>query len=77
MKPATRWNPRAAPGHEDRWTFRMPDMPPYPKGRVTAGNSPFSTCGVDYIGPLLVKENNGTTKAWVLLFTCFTTRAIH
>ena len=66
--------------HCTRYTggpFRMPEMPPFPKGKVTGGRSPFSTCGVDYFGPLMVKGNDGPTKAWVILFTCFTTCAVH
>ena len=66
--------------HCKRYTggpFRMLEMPPFPKGKVTGGRAPFSTCGVDYFGPLMVKGNDGPTKEWVILFTCFTTRAVH
>lgn len=35
---------------------------------------PFAKVGVDYFGPLYV---DGTTKVWVLLVTCATSRAVH
>ena len=38
---------------------------------------PFSLCGVDYAGPLLVKVGAGVKKVWIALFVCGTTRAVH
>lgn len=42
---------------------------------------PFSNCGVDYAGPLLIKDralrNAKLLKAYICIFICFTTRAIH
>ena len=38
---------------------------------------PFSLCGVDYAGPLLVKDTSGVNKMWIALFVCGTTRAVH
>ena len=42
---------------------------------------PFSKCGVDYAGPFLLKKFKGRcntfSKAYISLFICFTTRAIH
>ncbi|XP_006824435.1 uncharacterized protein LOC102809244, partial [Saccoglossus kowalevskii] len=40
---------------------------------------PFSTCGIDYTGALFVKNphNNTITKAYICLFMCAITRAIH
>ena len=32
---------------------------------------------LDYIGPLLIKENKVTEKIWVCLFTWLVSRAIH
>ena len=62
-----------------RWEcgpYRMPIMPPLPKHRVSA-SVPFAHCGIDYFGPLYVKESSGSKKVWVCLFTCLVTRAIH
>ena len=51
-----------------------------PKSRMTISR-PFTTTGVDFAGPLTLKASKGrcnkTTKAWVALFICFSTRAIH
>ena len=40
---------------------------------------PFTHVGIDFAGPLFVKEKpDGTkTKCWIVLFTCVVTRAIH
>ena len=54
----------------------MPVMPPLPKQRVSE-SVPFSHCGIDYFGPLYVKENSGTKNVWVCLFKCLVTRAVH
>ena len=40
----------------------------------TQPSRPFSRVGLDFFGPLYVEEG---TKAWVLLFTCATSRATH
>ena len=48
-----------------------------PEDRVTL-QRPFAMCGIDYAGPLFVKSSeSGTTKVWIALFVCGTTRAIH
>ena len=60
----------------------MPQMPPWPKERVTK-SIPFEYTGLDYFGPLYIKhysaegEAPATMKVWVCLFTCFTVRAVH
>ncbi|XP_062554164.1 uncharacterized protein LOC134219449 [Armigeres subalbatus] len=54
----------------------MADLPP---ARVTASR-PFSTAGIDYWGPILVKQQPrraAPTKAYVAVFVCFSTRAVH
>ena len=61
----------------DGGPFSMPTMPQYPKDKVTAGSAPFTTTGIDYFGPVMVKVNSNPVKAWVVLFTCLTTRAVH
>ena len=52
--------------------------PPLPECRVTE-SPPFAYCGVDFAGPLYIKEDNGTdsSKVWIALFTCCVTRAVH
>ena len=57
-------------------SFCLPRMPPWPKERV-AQSKPFQYIGLDYLGPLLVKEGSEVVKVWVCLFTCLTIRAIH
>ncbi|XP_055589036.1 uncharacterized protein LOC129741338 [Uranotaenia lowii] len=50
-----------------------------PTSRV-APRRPFTVCGVDYCGPVYLKSavrNRGPTKAYVCIFVCFTTRAVH
>ncbi|XP_062538675.1 uncharacterized protein LOC134206948 [Armigeres subalbatus] len=50
-----------------------------PASRVSP-TRPFSVCGVDYCGPFLLKatvRNRSTTKAYVAIFVCFVTRAVH
>ena len=38
---------------------------------------PFQYTGLDFAGPLMVKDVNQQSKAYVTLFTCATTRAVH
>lgn len=49
-----------------------------PSARVTAAH-PFSRSGVDYAGPFLLKQGRGRhpIKAYVCLFVCMSTKAIH
>jgi transposase InsO family protein len=57
--------------------YSAPDPPPLPKSRVSDVN-PFTYTGVDFSGALLVRDNNRREmKAYICLFTCATTRAIH
>ncbi|XP_062704693.1 uncharacterized protein LOC115265150 [Aedes albopictus] len=50
-----------------------------PASRVSP-TRPFSVCGVDYCGPFFIKptvRNRAPTKAYVAVFVCFATRAVH
>ncbi|GFY33214.1 integrase catalytic domain-containing protein [Trichonephila clavipes] len=47
-----------------------------PRDRIT--QSPhFQIVGIDFTGAILVKDNQGTRKSYVSLFTCAVTRAVH
>ncbi|CAG2224943.1 unnamed protein product [Mytilus edulis] len=54
----------------------MPNMAPFPRSRVSR-NLPFQGTGLDYLGPVYVKDDTVMKKRWICLFTCFVTRAIH
>jgi hypothetical protein len=56
-------------------SFQKPEEPNLPKARIQASR-PFQKTGVDYFGPLRVKEKENT-KVWVALFTCMVTRCLH
>ncbi|XP_076235101.1 uncharacterized protein LOC143179673 [Calliopsis andreniformis] len=50
-----------------------------PASRVTPAR-PFNTCGFDYAGPLLLKEQGRskiTYTSYICIFVCFVTKAIH
>lgn len=57
--------------------FPRPPTGNLPKDRTT-GTRPFQVIGVDYAGPILYKNRSGTqSKAYLLLFACSLTRAVH
>ncbi|XP_046592768.1 uncharacterized protein LOC107217180 [Neodiprion lecontei] len=63
---------------------KVPDvmMGDLPTERVRGSLKPFTNAGVDYAGPLQVRESRRrgrvpTTKAWIAVFTCLATRAVH
>ena len=63
-------------------SYSMPRMPHLPKEHVARSHS-FEYTGIDYFGPLYVKEFPKVTGqiveriVWVCLVTCFTVRTIH
>lgn len=57
-------------------SFRLPDPAPLPANRIRE-NYPFAITGVDYTGAIPIRQNGGEGSAYILLFTCGTTRAIH
>lgn len=63
-----------------RGKILTPIMGNLPKERLDPG-FPFLNCGVDYAGPVLILNRKGrgaqTKKAYICLFICFTTRAVH
>ncbi|KAK7590682.1 hypothetical protein V9T40_002295 [Parthenolecanium corni] len=60
-------------------SYAAPRMPPLPHFRVDDEQLPFAATGMDVFGPLKIRriESGEKGKAWVLLFTCLRTRAIH
>ena len=54
-----------------------PLMASLPQSRLQAFTPPFYNTGVDYFGPLLVKERRSTVTRYGCLFTCLVTRAVH
>ena len=59
--------------------FKTTFSPDLPEFRVDE-SPPFSHVGIDFAGPLLVKtgkQSKESTKAYVCLFTCASTRAVH
>ena len=59
--------------------YSEPSTSPLPTFQVEEA-PPFTYCGVDHAGPLFVKISPSTpcsTKVWICLFTCCTTRAVH
>ena len=52
-------------------------MAPLPAARVTPGIYPFESVGLDYFGPLYVKQGRSRVKRYGCLFTCLKCRAVH
>ena len=48
-----------------------------PETRLRPDKPPFTYVGVDYFGPLQVKQRRSKVKRYGCIFTCFTTRAVH
>ena len=52
---------------------KMADLP---QERCTEA-APFTYCGVDMFGPLIIKERRSEFNRYGALFTCFSSRAVH
>ncbi|XP_026063123.1 uncharacterized protein LOC113046525 [Carassius auratus] len=52
------------------------DTAPLPRDRIIE-SPPFAVTGIDFAGPLYVKNDHVLCKAYVALFTCAVTRAVH
>ena len=52
-------------------------MAPLPAGRVTPSRGPFEHCGVDYMGPLEIKQGRNRLSRYCCVFTCLASRAVH
>ncbi|KRY64590.1 hypothetical protein T4A_8601 [Trichinella pseudospiralis] len=51
-------------------------MAPLPKNRLVKTHA-FDNVGIDFAGPLYVKDGRTISKIYICLFTCMATRAIH
>ncbi|XP_064482953.1 uncharacterized protein LOC135395790 [Ornithodoros turicata] len=49
---------------------------PLPAERVTP-ILPFEVAGVDFVGPVFVKTDDGSKRSYISLFTCAVTKAVH
>lgn len=56
--------------------YPEPVTPPFPFDRVNKAK-PFQVTGIDYTGALEVKNCDKIVKAYIVLFTCAVTRAVH
>ena len=57
-------------------SYRVPKPADLPEGRVQ-GSKAFCDVGIDCAGPLYIKATAGMQKAYVCLFTCSLSRAVH
>ena len=48
-----------------------------PKERLMSEDPPFTHVGVDYFGPLYVRQRHSNVKRYVCFFTCLAVRAVH
>ena len=48
-----------------------------PAGRVTPSRGAFEHCGVDYMGPLEIKQGRNCLSHYCCVFTCLASRAVH
>ena len=51
-------------------------MAPWPTSKVIRSQA-FTNTGLDYFGPLYIRQRKDHVKVCVCLFTCITVRAIH
>ena len=52
-------------------------MADLPEDRLTPDKPPFTYVGVDYFGPLYVRQGRSQVKRYGCVFTCLTIRAVH
>ena len=52
-------------------------MAPLPAARLIPSEPPFTRVGIDYFGPLNVKQGRSQVKRYGCVFTCLSIRAVH
>ena len=58
--------------------YALPMPPELPQFRYDTSTRPFSNVGIDFAGPLTVKDRSGMhIKGYICLLTCLTTHAIN
>ena len=57
-------------------SYIPPDPPALPAFRITQDH-PFTYTGVDFAGPLYVKQSNRMEKVYMVIYTCAVSRAVH
>ena len=58
-------------------SYHAPPVPPLKPFRLEKA-PPFTHTGVDFAGPLYVRQPEGTSsKVWICLYTCCVIRAVH
>lgn len=62
---------------KQKGTPQTPATGDLPHARLDPFHRPFTNCGVDYFGPMMVKVGRRREKRWGALFTCLTSRAVH
>lgn len=59
----------------------VPQMGNLPLSRLSPADFPFQSVGVDYAGPIISSSRQGRgcrlVKVYIVIFVCFTTKAIH
>ena len=63
--------------HWEGGPFKTPPFAPFPKSLLQIDDKPFLYVGLDYLGPLLVNNEQRLIKNWICLFTCLKIRAVH
>ena len=56
--------------------YKAPNPPPLIKARIQE-TDPFDVTGVDFTRALYIREKGRECKAYVCLFTCAVTQAVH
>lgn len=52
-------------------------MADLPADRIIVDLPPFTDVGMDYFGPMEVKQGRRTVKRYGVIFTCLTSRGVH